>query len=99
VLPRHHPLLHCDAVSADVCARAPYACLHVFLLLQVIQRIAAGLPEPQPAAAVFVGGLPTAEDEKRLRRCARLHVFVLQPCKRVVLEFVAVARGSWLYCR
>jgi hypothetical protein len=37
-------------------------------VLQVIQCIALGLPEPQPAAAVFVGGLPTAEDEKRLRR-------------------------------
>jgi hypothetical protein len=35
---------------------------------QVIERISAGLPNPSPAAAVFVGGLPTADDEKRLRR-------------------------------
>jgi hypothetical protein len=36
--------------------------------LQVIERIAAALPQPSPSAAVFVGGLPTADDEKRLRR-------------------------------
>ncbi|WIA31432.1 hypothetical protein OEZ86_002330 [Tetradesmus obliquus] len=41
---------------------------------QVIQRIAAGLPDPQPSAAVFVGGLPTAEDEKRLRRTCHIVV-------------------------
>lgn len=36
---------------------------------QVLERIAAGLPTPAPRSAVFVGGLPTADDEKRLRRC------------------------------
>eukprot|EP00879_Flechtneria_rotunda_P028089 GHRR01030167.1.p1 GENE.GHRR01030167.1~~GHRR01030167.1.p1 ORF type:complete len:147 (+),score=18.92 GHRR01030167.1:79-519(+) len=37
---------------------------------QVIQRVVAGLPDPAPSTAVFVGGLPTADDEKRLRRLA-----------------------------
>ena len=34
----------------------------------VIQRVAAGLPSPAPVCAAFVGGLPAAEDQKRLRR-------------------------------
>jgi len=34
----------------------------------VIQRVAAGLPAPAPVCVSFVGGLPTSEDEKRLRR-------------------------------
>jgi ATP-dependent RNA helicase DDX20 len=34
----------------------------------VAQRIAAALPEPAPACVAFVGGLPTVEDQKRLRR-------------------------------
>lgn len=38
------------------------------LPVQVIERVSAHLPQPAPSAAVFVGGLPTADDEKRLRR-------------------------------
>ncbi len=34
----------------------------------VVARIAAALPAPAPSCAVFVGGLPTSDDEKRLRR-------------------------------
>jgi hypothetical protein len=36
----------------------------------VIQRIAQHLPQPAPTCAAFVGGLPQAADEKRLRRRA-----------------------------
>lgn len=36
----------------------------------VITRVAAGLPAPSLSCIAFVGGLPTAEDQKRLRRCA-----------------------------
>jgi superfamily II DNA/RNA helicase len=35
----------------------------------VIERVAAALPAPAPSSAAFVGGLPTADDQKRLRRC------------------------------
>lgn len=35
---------------------------------QVIARIAAELPAPTPSSAVFVGGVPVVQDEKRLRR-------------------------------
>lgn len=37
---------------------------------QVISRLAAALPQQQPAisSGVFVGGLPMVTDEKRLRR-------------------------------
>lgn len=41
-----------------------YICVPV----QVIERISSALPQPSPSAAVFVGGLPTADDQKRLRR-------------------------------
>lgn len=39
----------------------------------VIKRIAGGLPAPAPACVAFVGGLPTVEDQKRLRRCVGEH--------------------------
>lgn len=64
VLPRH---LSCTpAQSSAWWLHAITVC--VFALLQVIERVAAALPQPAPSAAVFVGGLPTADDEKRLRR-------------------------------
>lgn len=54
----------------------------------VVQRIAAGLPTPIPAGAAFVGGLPIAEDQKRLRRWVCLTAAagaMRQPC--ACLEF------------
>jgi hypothetical protein len=62
--------------------------------LQVIARIAAGLPEPQPSAAVFVGGLPTAEDEKRLRRCAVMVLLLLLLLQIAIGLQVYVHRGE-----
>eukprot|EP00877_Chromochloris_zofingiensis_P005179 jgi/Chrzof1/14662/Cz09g11070.t1 len=41
---------------------------------EVINRIAVGLPEPRTACAAFVGGLPTVNDEKRLRRTCHIAV-------------------------
>ncbi|KAF5829366.1 hypothetical protein DUNSADRAFT_16187 [Dunaliella salina] len=41
---------------------------------QVISRLAAGLPEPRASSAVFIGGLPTIDDEKRLRRVCHIAV-------------------------
>jgi hypothetical protein len=37
--------------------------------VQVVNSITQHMVEPRPVAAAFVGGLPAAEDAKRLRRC------------------------------
>jgi ATP-dependent RNA helicase DDX20 len=40
----------------------------------VVVRIADALPQPAPTCLAFVGGLPVAEDEKRLRRACHIAV-------------------------
>ena len=40
----------------------------------VVRRIAAALPAPAPECLAFVGGLPVADDQKRLRRACHIAV-------------------------
>lgn len=49
----------------------------------VLSKLASNLPQPALSAAVFVGGLPIIQDEKRLRRT--VHVAVGTPGRIVAL--------------